>query len=101
MKLNIYSIYDSATSAYHRPLFMQADQQAIRLFTDIATDAEHEIGKHPEDYTLFRIGIFDDQNAKITYEAPECISTALLCVSSSREIKRDNLELPLKTGNGQ
>lgn len=59
MKLNMYCIYDTATGVYLRPFFMQSDGQATRSFKDIATDADHEIGKHPEDYSLHRIGVFD------------------------------------------
>ena len=49
MKLNAYTIYDVASGVYMRPFFSQADGQAIRGFKDIATDADHEVGKHPED----------------------------------------------------
>ena len=55
MRLNVYTIFDSASSAYMRPFFMSSDGQALRSFTDISQDAEHEVGKHPEDYSLFRI----------------------------------------------
>ena len=55
MRLNVYTIFDSAAGAYMRPFFMQSDGQALRSFTDIATDKDHEIGKHPEDYSLYRI----------------------------------------------
>lgn len=77
MKLNLYSIYDTATGAYARPFFSQADGQAIRMFSDIARDPEHEVGKHPKDYSLFRIGIFDDQSAQLTPEDRSCLITAL------------------------
>lgn len=60
MKLNAYCIYDTATAAYMRPVFMQSDGQAIRTFIDIATSADSDIGKHPEDYSLVRIGIWWD-----------------------------------------
>ena len=66
MKLNAYTIYDVASGVYMRPFFSQADGQAIRGFKDIATDADHEIGKHPEDYKLFRIGAFNDNTGKMT-----------------------------------
>ena len=50
-----YSIYDTATSAYMRPFIAPQDAQAIRLFKDIALDADHDVGKHPEDYSLFKL----------------------------------------------
>lgn len=84
MKLNIYTIFDSASAAYMRPFFMPADGQAVRAFKDLATDKDHEIGKHPEDYSLARIGVFDDNNAKIAPENVEFLATALELVAQAK-----------------
>ena len=62
MNLNIYTIFDTASGTYMRPFFTQADGQAVRSFKDISCDAEHEIGQHPEDYSLWRIGLYDDNS---------------------------------------
>ena len=93
MKLNVYSIYDTASGLYSRPFFTMSDAEAVRSFSDIAMDAEHPIGIHPEDYTLFRIGIFDDSNALINNEANESLCTALERCAAGRNVKRDNLDL--------
>jgi hypothetical protein len=84
MKLNAYTIFDVASGVHMRPFFSQADGQAVRGFKDIATDAEHEVGKHPEDYTLYRIGSFNDQTGKIEGEEPEKLISGLQCVSMDR-----------------
>lgn len=84
MKLNIYSIFDVASGAYLRPFFMQSDGQATRSFGDIAQDADHEIGKHPADYTLFKVGLFDDNSGEIVAWSPEKIATALELVSQAK-----------------
>lgn len=93
MKMNVYTIFDMASGSYMRPFFMVSDGQAVRAFTDIATDADHEIGKHPEDYSLYRIGIFDDNKGTLHPEDKECLCTAQEVVASSRNVKRDNLEV--------
>lgn len=92
MKLTIYSVYDTAAGLYSRPFFTQTDAEARRSFNDIAMDAEHPIGKHPEDYSLFRIGIFDDNTGLLSNEANECLCTGLEMVAASRNIQRDTLE---------
>ena len=92
MKLHAYTIYDVASGVYMRPFFSQADGQAIRGFKDIACDADHEIGKHPEDYTLYRIGAFNDTTGKMEGEELEKLATALEMVSSSRQVNQDNIE---------
>lgn len=65
MKHIICSIYDSATQAYMRPFTAQTEGQAIRMFEDEAMRPESEIGKHPEDYALFKIGEFNDHEGLI------------------------------------
>ncbi len=89
MKLNIYSIYDTATGLYSRPFFTQSDGEAIRSFSDISSDADHPIGKHPEDYTLFRLGIFDDTSGTMTDEVNSSLCTALERIAATRTAQPD------------
>jgi len=84
MILTIYSIFDTAAGAYMRPFFLQSDGQATRMFSDIATDPEHEVGKHPEDYTLVSIGTFNDNNGDIEPFKVTAIATALELVAAVR-----------------
>ncbi len=100
MKLNIYTIYDIASAAYMRPFFLQSDGQAKRMFSDISNDAEHDVGQHPEDYTLHRIGVYNDQNAKINPENTQCLTTALECVAAAKSINQDKLEQLAQKING-
>ena len=93
MKLNVYSIYDNASSLFSRPFFTQSDGEAIRSFSDIATDAEHPIGKHPADYTLFRLGIFDDNTGKLIDENNGALENALQSISRTKNINDDNMDL--------
>jgi len=93
MKLNAYTIYDVASGVYMRPFFSQADGQAVRGFKDIATDADHEVGKHPEDYTLYRIGTFNDTTGKIAGEDLEKLATGLECVSLDRNPNKADLKI--------
>ncbi len=93
MKLSAYTIYDVASGVYMRPFFSQADGQAIRSFKDIATDADHEIGKHPEDYTLYRIGSFNDTTGKMEGEDLEKLATGIEMVSADRNPNQTQLKL--------
>lgn len=64
MELKIFTVYDSKTEAYMPPFFMQSTGQAMRSFEDtINHEKEHVFGKHPEDFTLFELGKFDDQTS--------------------------------------
>lgn len=76
MKLFMYSIFDSASGVYDRPFCALTDAAAIRSFADIAVDESTPIGRHPEDFSLFRVGLFDDNKGAIEPQNAECISRA-------------------------
>ena len=91
MKMKMYSIYDRCAAAYMRPFYTQRDDEAIRSFRDLALDAQHPVGQHPEDYSLFRIGEFDDNTGSVTGENPECLTRAHELVVAAREVDGDEL----------
>lgn len=71
MNVNIYSIFDSAAKAYGRPLFLKTDGLAMRVFVDAVNSLEDsDIRNHPEQFTLFKIGEFDDSTGTLSTEAP-------------------------------
>lgn len=77
MKLFIYATYDSKAQVYSQPFYMQSRGAAIRSFTDISKDSAHPIGKHPEDYSLFELGFYDDSNASFSLTAsPSVVGNA-------------------------
>ncbi len=86
MKLNIYSIFDTAAGLYSRPILCSSDGEAMRVFFDLTGDAEHPVGRHPEDYSLFRLGIFDDTIGNLINEGNECLSTGLEAVAKNRKL---------------
>ena len=87
MKMNMYTIFDAAANVYMRPFFFQADGQAQRAFQDLSNDDNHEVGKHPEDYTLFRVGSFDDNEGKVTSQSPFKIINGAEAVGAHRNLE--------------
>lgn len=59
MRLLIFAIYDAKAEAYLRPFFAEAKGLAVRSFRDVVNEADHQMHKYAEDYTLFHIGSFD------------------------------------------
>ena len=92
MKVFMYGIYDSAIGAYKQPFFMQQDGAAMRGFTDLCMNAETDLAKHPKDFTLFRLGIFDDQTGEISGETPVSLATAQEIVHASQQIEPGSLK---------
>jgi hypothetical protein len=71
MKLFVYAVFDRASGIYDRPWPAHSDEAAMRGFGDVCKNPDAPIGQHPEDYTLFRIGTWDDNKGEIVGEAPE------------------------------
>jgi len=63
MKQVIVSIHDRAAQCFSRPVFTQTEGTAIRSFTDEVnrSGADNELNKHPEDFDLYFVGVFDDE----------------------------------------
>ena len=60
MKMHILSVYDKATGAYLQPIFTNSKGSVLRQLTDLVKEKQHPFGQHPEDYTLFDLGFWDD-----------------------------------------
>lgn len=72
MKHFIYTVYDLKAEMWNKPLIGQGDKVGlmVRTFTDLANDKQHPIGQHPEDYCLFRVGEWDDDEGKLIITEP-------------------------------
>lgn len=75
MIFNIYAVFDAKTKAHTTPFFDHSEGRAIRTFADCCNDIGHQFGKHPEDYTLFSLGTYDDELGTITQDSILSVAT--------------------------
>ena len=61
MKYPIFSIYDSVTRQYSIPAIHSNDAAAMRNFAEVFKDVFQ-----PEDYSLYCIGEFDNENGTVS-----------------------------------
>jgi len=75
MNLLIVSVRDGASGAFGRPFFVTARGQAIRSFQDEVNRAapDNDLHKHPEDFDLYCLGAFDDNEGRIVGTPPELL----------------------------
>lgn len=76
MKVQCYAIFDQCSGIYEKPFFSTTDDLVKREFQDVVNTPDHPISKHPEHYSLWRLGIFDNRTGKIQNEDNECLWTA-------------------------
>ncbi len=86
MKVQIYAIFDNCSGIYEKPFFHTADDVVRREFQDVALSADHPINKHPEHYSLWRLGNFDNTDGKIINEENECLWQAVEAIAQSVKI---------------
>lgn len=79
MILKIYAVLDSKVASFGTPFFDQNDSSAIRNFSDAVNDGSNPNNlwhKHPEDFSLYYLGDFDNQNAELIPIIPRSLVTA-------------------------
>ncbi len=92
MKVQCYAIFDSCAGIYEKPFFSTTDALVKREFQDVAMTDDHPIARHPEHYSLWRLGIFDNINGDLTDEANECLWNAVEAISQTQSLPPNNGE---------
>lgn len=86
----VFSIYDAKAEAFLPPLFFKTQGIAWRAFRDCVNDAGHAFNAHPEDYSLFRLGVWEDNSAAYIAEPqPVSIVTGLELVDTMETVSQN------------
>lgn len=84
MLMLTFSIYDIKSEVYSKPFYDTTIGAAIRNFNDAAQDPQTTFNKHPEDFTLYQIGTFDDNTGNIS-ALPEPVELGLPEIALTKE----------------
>lgn len=69
----MYVIFDSAAQIYNKPFGQQNDQVAIRGCDMLRNDPNTECYFNPEQFSLFKIGEYEDTTAVFTPQTHHCV----------------------------
>jgi hypothetical protein len=84
MNLEIFSVFDRKAKAFIPPFFLPNRNMALRVFTDSVNDPEHQFHAHPEDYSLFHLGDFDQESGLIdSFSSIDLVANAMNVVNSN------------------
>jgi len=75
--LQIFTVYDEKAMCFMPPFFVPAIGLATRTFSDCINSAEHHFSKHPADYTLFKLGTFDDNTGEFILEEKKSLGNGV------------------------
>lgn len=68
MMYYVFSVFDDKAEAFLPPFVLPKEAQALRLFSDCVNSESHQFGQNPADYSLFRLGTWDDSNGQYLLE---------------------------------
>lgn len=84
MVKQVYSIEDVKLNVFLPPMVLINDMAARRLFSDVANDSQTDVGRHPEDFRLVRLGDFNDNSGLLSPLAtPEFLCNAVEFVNKN------------------
>ncbi|AXL14472.1 nonstructural protein [Microviridae sp.] len=91
MSIKVCTVYDSKSESYMLPMYFKHRGDAVRSFTEAATDKSTTIGKYPADFTLFELGSFCEASGKFVLNStPISIGCALEFLSiAENSLSRD------------
>lgn len=75
-ELILFAVFDVKANAYLQPFFQQNNMVALRAFEAAVNESDHQFQKWPEDYSLWRIGRFDQVDGVLASEVPQCLCKA-------------------------
>ncbi len=77
MNVLLFTVYDEKAQVFTTPFFVATVGIATRAFSDAINSPDHQFGKHPQDYTLFKLGTFDDNTAELKSETKQSIGNGV------------------------
>lgn len=66
MILQAFSVFDSKAKTFAAPWWAVNEQTAKRNFSGAVNDPQTQLNKFPEDFTLYHIGSFNDENGELS-----------------------------------
>lgn len=85
MKVRLYSVRDDKAQLATPPVVMQNDAIATRSFGDLVTNGkESQYSLHPEDFSLWFIGEFDNEKLSLEKVVPIKLAQASDFVASNK-----------------
>lgn len=77
MIMRMYALLDEKSKLYGKPFYAHQDGEALRSFGDVVNDKNTAPGKFPADFTLWKIGEWDDNTGIIKSSKPSYLAKAL------------------------
>jgi hypothetical protein len=68
MKKPMFAVFDNVAKLYMQPFLETTDGTAVRAIQD-AAKGDHPFAKHPADFTLTRLGMYDEETGTLNQDS--------------------------------
>jgi len=68
MKKPMFAVFDNVAKVYLQPFLETTDGTAVRAIQD-AAKGDHPFAKHPRDFTLTRLGLYDEETGTLNQDS--------------------------------
>jgi hypothetical protein len=94
MILKMYSVYDRKSEIHQPPCYCHNTGHAMRVFSMAFHNGEtNQLTSYPEDFQLFEVGSFDDQDASIAgLSKPHLICSGTELMNASNDVSHATSE---------
>lgn len=76
-KKTLFGILDAAAGCYRSIFPALSVGEATRGFADLANNPDTDVGRHPQDFSLYRLGEWDDSDGSVVgLQRPEIVIQA-------------------------
>jgi len=82
MTLYGYSLLDVKTGVYSPAFFLNHDALAMRAVFELGQDKNTTPGKYPDDYVLYKVGVFDDNTGTLGSITPSVMGSVSAILGS-------------------
>lgn len=86
MDWTVFSICDGKAGSWLPPFFARSEGSAIRSLMNALSDVNSDFSKYPEDYTLYRIGTFNDDSGSLDGYSPVAVVRCAVLAQSVRKV---------------
>lgn len=98
MNIRLYTIKDSKADCFGKIFMFENDEQAKRSL-QVAVTQDKGISMFPDDYTLYFLGVYDDESGIIAGQVPDRLYTGMQALADLSKRATDPV-LGVVKGNG-
>lgn len=73
----VFCVYDVKAEVFGMPIFQRTKGEALRTFETEVNRPESMLNKHPEDYSLFLVGTYNQETGELVAQVPLSLGLAM------------------------